>query len=231
MKIFPALMSAPMALATNRGDKTVTRRLPTAQNCFVDGKPWPRHMKFDFTRGYVDNLQITAPCHATDTWHHIQPQFTAGDLAWVREVWRTLPEYNNLSGTEIAETALVCGTDIRQYAPVFCGDDEQPAGRKRHARFMPRWASRNTLPIVDVSIERLQDISEEDAKAEGCVPLHHGGDALPTPSYKLAFRALWDSLNASRGFGWDANPPVVVIRWSEVIHQNIDDVLKTRGTA
>lgn len=84
---------------------------------------------------------------------------------------------------------------------------------------MPRWASRITLEITSVRIERVQDISEEDAKAEGATP-HHLGNAsfqmYPTEPYQAGFARIWDSLNAERGFGWDANPWVWVIEFRSV---------------
>jgi hypothetical protein len=64
---------------------------------------------------------------------------------------------------------------------------------------MPRWASRITLRVTRVGVERLQSISEEDARAEGVEPYGH------------IFERLWDSINAKRGYGWDVNPWVWVV--------------------
>ena len=82
---------------------------------------------------------------------------------------------------------------------------------------MPRWASRLTLTVTDVRVQRLQEISEE---AEG----PHQHPCWPDEyyvSWQEAFRHLWDSINAKRGFGWDANPWVVALTFT--VHQrNID---------
>ena len=69
---------------------------------------------------------------------------------------------------------------------------------------MPRWASRILLEVTEVRVERVQDISEEDARVEGadCVALR----CENVPTYRAGFSALWDSINAKRGLGWDANP-------------------------
>ncbi|MBN9272841.1 MAG: hypothetical protein J0J15_21885, partial [Mesorhizobium sp.] len=96
---------------------------------------------------------------------------------------------------------------------------------------LPRWASRLTLTVTDVRVQRLQDISEEDAQAEGCIKLKVTGRAaeftgsqylgLHWPSCRAWYRDLWDSLNVARGFGWDANPWVVAVTFA-VAHRNID---------
>ena len=75
--------------------------------------------------------------------------------------------------------------------------------------FMPRHASRITLEITAVRVERLKDITVTDAQAEGVTPLGVKGDGR---RWRAAFRELWDSINAKRkALGWDANPWVWVI--------------------
>ena len=69
---------------------------------------------------------------------------------------------------------------------------------------MPRWASRLTLEVVDVRVERVQDITPDDALAEGVSETEwFAGDEASAVG---AFRTLWDSINAARGYGWYANP-------------------------
>jgi hypothetical protein len=90
----------------------------------------------------------------------------------------------------------------------------------RPSIFMPRWASRITLEVTGVKVERVQDISEDDAKAEGAIRMlnqfdgvywTHGADKNAYRDVRLSFFTLWDSINAKRGFGWDVNPWVWVI--------------------
>jgi hypothetical protein len=82
---------------------------------------------------------------------------------------------------------------------------------------MPRWASRITLEIVTVCVERVRDITEKDAKSEGCLGRHPAegtGDCVCTsPTAKERFAYLWDSINAKRGYGWDKNPWVWVVEF------------------
>lgn len=80
---------------------------------------------------------------------------------------------------------------------------------------MPRWASRITLEIVSVRVERLQDITEEDAIYEGMVPTYDH-DSVPEKDATEMFQKLWDSINEKRAFGWDANPWVWVIEFKIV---------------
>ena len=100
---------------------------------------------------------------------------------------------------------------------------------------MPRWASRLTLEITDIRVQRLQEISEEDAKAEGArrfddLPSRHpyGQDArwsMGEPSSteqclgsaRHAFGNGWDALNSKRGFGWDTDPWVWAVTFKVVV--------------
>jgi hypothetical protein len=77
---------------------------------------------------------------------------------------------------------------------------------------MPRWASRLTLEVTGVRVERLQEISEADAIAEGIPAFKPSPSKIP----RLHYASLWDSLNAKRGFGWDKNPWVWVVEFKRV---------------
>lgn len=87
---------------------------------------------------------------------------------------------------------------------------------------MPRWASRITLELTEVRVERLQDISEEDAKAEATDPYGNQATKYGLPdahglhwkgcSYRRGFAVLWDSLNAKRA-PWASNPWVWVVEF------------------
>ena len=167
------------------------------------------------------------------------PYGKRGDRLYVREAWRTLDELDHLNGTEIADACINAGYS-KPWAPVqYEADGRQVnwqhtstpphdapprAGRYRHARFMPRWASRILLEVTAVRIEHLQDIGEVDAAAEG---LYHD-DSIPYngpwflgptepqgyASAVDAYRALWESLNGQGS--WDANPKVWVVEFRRV---------------
>jgi hypothetical protein len=86
--------------------------------------------------------------------------------------------------------------------------------RMKVGRFLPSWASRITLEIVNVRVERLQDISADDAKAEGVYPTKTG--LYAAGQFIDEYRLLWESINGSGS--WDANPWVWVIEFKRVDH-------------
>ncbi len=87
------------------------------------------------------------------------------------------------------------------------GNDEAP--KWKSSMFMKRIHSRIAVPVVNVRVERICDISEYDARAEGTIPSIVGGD-LEYSQFRSGFQTLWDSINAKRGMGWDVNPWVWV---------------------
>ncbi len=113
--------------------------------------------------------------------------------------------------------------------------------RRRPPMHMPRWASRITLIVTDVRVQRLQEISEADAIAEGVERLHQGyypygiatfmttfvGDrevpAQYCPTAVGSFQMLWNSLNDSRDLGWDANPWIAAYTFQPILG-NIDQI-------
>jgi len=89
---------------------------------------------------------------------------------------------------------------------------------------MPRWASRITLELTDVRVERVQEITNENCEAEGlwhaspeyrseCCVWRDSAEVLSQLPRRF-FGKWWDSLNAKRGFGWDANPWVWVLTFA-----------------
>jgi hypothetical protein len=77
---------------------------------------------------------------------------------------------------------------------------------------MPRWASRITLEITGVRVERVQEISLDDCYAEGILLT----DEKRLSRLRFYYAKLWDSINAKRGFGWDKNPWVWVLEFKRI---------------
>lgn len=152
--------------------------------------------------------------------------WVVGQALWVRETWAE----NEIkqSNTRFFYKAA----DLSDY-PAGKAPDISYFKKWRPSIHMPRWASRITLEIVSVRVERLQEISEEDALAEGVfrtgptpsmligqnvVRAHDGVEIIYTHRGQAVqeYAELWDSLNSKRGFGWDANPWVWVVGFKVV---------------
>jgi len=190
MKERPILFSDEMVRAILAGQKTQTRRI--VKNVWgYTFKGMDGHIaRF----GYADSiLCVLRHC----------PQGIPGDRLWVRETWAAPGYLDHRKPSDIEDWNPILyradGFIARQFE-VGWSWHAFMFGRWRPSVFMPRWASRINLEIVNVRVERLQDISEEDAKAEGCKGIKE-------------FRATWGRINAKRGYGWESNPYVWVIEF------------------
>lgn len=141
------------------------------------------------------------------------PYGQAGDRLWVKEVW--------------ALDVPGCPNGLSYNADHIDPRGDGPANpmKWRFPLFMPRWASRITLKITSVEAERLQDIAEEDAIAEGLYPwtsnegkVHYGINRADVWELdpRLTYKRLWNSLNAKRGYPWASNPWVWDIGFERV---------------
>ena len=158
-----------------------------------------------------------------------------GDHLWVRETCRACELPDGLDGVRyLADDAFVPIGDTQEAAERWMDLNayRSQSGAVVPAIHMPRWASRITLEITDVCAERLQDISEMDAIAEGIEPFRtndpdlqgmwrdYSEDGMASGNPIGSYMTLWDSLNAARGYGWDANPWVWVIEFKRVAELN-----------
>ena len=127
-----------------------------------------------------------------------------GDRLWVQETWGALP---HMMGGVQPETLRYRADGEYQ--------NERGTWRWRPGIHMPRWASRITLEITDVRVERLQDISGMDAKREGVsVPAHIPEDGADLDYARRGFRRLWEEIHGE--CSWDANPWVWVIEFKKL---------------
>ena len=150
------------------------------------------------------------------------PYGQPGDRLYVRERWAA-----GACADSLAPRELHPGTWLQDNGGLWFEADGaepthaiSPRGKWRQGMFMPKWASRIWLENVGVRVERVQDISEVDAIAEGLTPAIVADQTLwelPNGAKVAdpcrAYRALWDSLNAARGYGWDVNPYVWVVEF------------------
>lgn len=205
MKERPILFQADMVNAILEGRKTQTRRIvkPTKDR--------------NGSGCHLAPCEIAGEVNGGD--YALCPYGQPGDRLWVRENFLYLMHGDVTAG------------DIKYCASI---DSRSAAGsknpgywwRKRPSIHMPRWASRITLEIVSVRVERLQDISEADAMAEGIEPPENGtyrdygvkpedNEGYDYCSTAIdSYKTLWQTIN---GFdSWDANPWVWVVEFRRI---------------
>jgi hypothetical protein len=191
MKERPILFSGPMVRAILEGRKTQTRRVVTLTDsgrvkAVGSSRNW-----------HLDDANAVLAC----------PYGQPGDRLWVRESgWQ--PPY--LSPKMLRE-----GADTwPRYVYNADGDEKEwcreNGWKSRPSIHMPRWASRITLEVAGVRVERLNAITHVDAIAEGCEP---HPDA-PHQSMGDDFKRLWQSINGPGS--WDLNPWVWVVEFKKL---------------
>ena len=228
MKEHPLLLKGPLVRATLEGRKTQTRRPvqpwlgrnPPLWSRLIDqdGKPdfdWGELLYYgqdeDSLRhgfGFDDSGH---GCPENDAWL-TSPIGQVGDRLWVRETWTAA-----MHDPKGPADCLYRADDNR-------GVEDLAEAKWTPSIHMPRWACRLVLPQVSVRVERVQDITEEDAKAEGVEPvLMRGIGSYPewmrptmreVGGHQKAFELLWKQIYGDAL--WDANPWVWVAEWDHV---------------
>ena len=206
----PILFNGPMVCAILEGRKTVTRRPVKATKAHADGfmmldhgKGWRPYNAFgDFASDH-EGMEYPIAC----------PYGKLGDRLWVRETC-FINDYREASVPE--QERADCEIHYRADGiPDFEGEEELI--RWRPSIHMPRWASRILLEVTDVRVERLQDITEEQALAEGIKKHSDGGYHVEdgkhfSDSPVESFACLWSSV----GGDWDANPWVWCVSFKRI---------------
>lgn len=268
----PIPFSPPMVRATLDGRKGQTRRIvrpqpPIGTDALRDV---PRENRWWAAYAEKDSFGTTYRPLGSDLQHDWRcPYGMRGDLLWVREPWRVGKPHDHKRPSEILGPLVKRGKGVTvlyeaggwrsvgpadRVEPIYLDDEPMPkwAGKYRHARFMPRWASRLTLRITEIRVERLQEISEPDALAEGVtmpelereefdaslcarcggtllyMSVANGGahfdtDCTDCSTARDRYRHLWNFINGADS--WAANPWVWVIAFA-VIKANVDEVMK-----
>lgn len=190
----PILFSGAMVRAILDGQKTQTRRVAK-----------------EFDGLNVDKVLARFPNQRGC------PYGEPGDRLWVRETWYC-DDYRVQRGPYLQPEDLDV-EDAREHGTLVYAADglapyeaEQPVWRP--SIHMPRWASRITLEITGVRVERLNDCSEADAEAEGIAFLREVPDVDETLTARQLYECLWDSINGAGA--WEANPWVWVVEFKRV---------------
>jgi len=204
-----------MVKAILAGRKTQTRRVIRFPDDDYEYRPCHRPGSWgvqDDTWAFYD------PAYPTDTAPtpvHC-PYGGPGDRLWVRETHQiyatdidSKPDDREFeTGRGFSVNYKADGNGIME----LWDEDEGIVERWRPSIFMPRWASRITLEVANVRVQRVQDISEEDALADG---VDRTNTSLPGYAQER-FRRLWESINAKRGYGWDKNVWVWAITFKRI---------------
>jgi len=211
MKERPILFSAPMVRAILEGRKTQTRRII---------KPQPS-INCDSMKSDDVNEAWQAGFVPIDCLHG-----KVGERLWVRETWRPDCKDDVCTISFQADGAHVPIRDDYGWAERWVmlrrPEEQWPKMEEpkwRPSIHMPRWASRINLEIVSIRVERLNDISQKDAMAEGAPPSHPTIDAVSRefgyPDFSRSwFAQLWESINGQGS--WNQNPWVWVIEFKRV---------------
>ena len=208
MKVRPILFNGEMVRAILDGRKTQTRRVIKKQEFMSNGGVYG--VFADDSRVSFHGRDISS-FEAIGLWKdelekHDRvarcPYGAAGDHLWVRETWQRCFECGGINYRATAnENGRVC-----QHCDNFLG-------KWKPSIHMFRDDSRILLEVTAVRVERVQSITDADARAEGVGAWH---DTTNGTVYKPEFAMLWDSINAKRGYSWGSNPFVWVVEFKMV---------------
>ena len=222
MKETPIIMSTENVKAILDSKKTMTRRVM---------KPPPEELSAGYEWRVIDGVLCAYRFHPQEGFetgafdeeipYRKCPYGQVGDRMWVKETWR-LEMHSGCFDVAYKDTVWKKDAGSNPYMTKYAHLRDK-TWIWRPSIFMPRWASRINLEIIEVRVERLQEINGEDACSEGItLPFRVFGDGDSEyyesigETYIDHFRTLWDSLNAKRGYGWDTNCWVWVIEFKVI---------------
>lgn len=210
VKARPILFSGEMVRAILERRKTQTRRLSGLK--MVNERP------DQFTHATVRDDGVTWDFwYGADSYVVRCPYGQPGDRLWVRETWQ---QVRDIDGKRFTVNSTQRCQDARVVYSATLSEEEPPTWRP--SIHMPRWASRITLEVTVVRVERLQEIESNDVYAEGFPVYDYDEHALATArEYKMApllhqFACVWDRLNVKRGYPWESNPWVWVVSFKRI---------------
>jgi hypothetical protein len=215
MKERPILFNRHMVLALLYGTKTQTRRIVKLDKQL---EKWNCELSEAFINAGLagPDEYLSVPAFGGDSWHRLFSPYETGNRLWVKEThyW---DRFEKLPKVKPADFPMdfyyrADGECCQQIPECQCGSEGKT--RWRPSIFMPRWASRLTLEISNVRVERLNDISEADAEAEGVDFMRHIPDADETLTARKLYEILWESINGEGS--WKKNPWVWAVSFKKL---------------
>lgn len=223
----PILMHSRSINGILEGRKTQTRRIMKVQpqpNVETWDWAWPLPGKKTTPGSKTYWRNDCAPNQRISTFY--SPYGPSGDRLWVRETWgifsvdsgtvsigfkQRIPEGKTIADTDGGLNVLNVDAEIVKWSELRINTDKW-----RPSIFMPRWASRLSLEITGIRVERVQDISEADAKAEGVQLSDEWTGCADDLSgyYREAFQFLWDDTNGKGA--WDRNDWTWVVDFKRI---------------
>jgi len=257
----PIIFSTPMVQAIFEGRKTMTRRVMKPVNavkakrmgCYHQGNGLWIHGYTDAKEadGSIKDYSISSCWQKLDYYIRDYAPYKPGDVLWVREMWQVgykesppcdIETWNKLSACVPCHRSGECEIGhnhpweyLYKASPETYEDYDEI--KWRPSIHMPREAARIFLRVMDVRVERVQDISEDDAVSEGCMP--KGCECLNSSYYEpcpdcygnglipahYIFSELWDKINAKRDGGlyaWEQNPWVWVYTFERISREEAE---------
>lgn len=214
MKTVRFLFNDAMARAIVEGRKTVTRRPVMCPGWNPAGPEYTGETMIRTNSDPRIGTQAYFRTHESE-WHGVRPPCLPGDLLIGRECWQYAhPEYHSEAegvrrGKPMSPDGKWCWYRADDDG-MESGDHEDGRPRWRTSIHMPDWAARIRRRVVSVSVERLQDITNKEAIAEGIEYDVSKPNGWPIDR----FMAAWDSIYSAKGLGWDVNPWVWRIEFS-----------------
>ena len=252
MKQTGILFSTPMVQAIMEDRKTMTRRIVKPA---IGQKNWLTTETINKVRRFANSIvegeksawwtmaigeykEIEHCGHKMDGGHigSVKCLYgVPGDILYVRETWQRVggdAEGNDVDGGVLIYKAD--GEKAQEQNDIWGCE----SGRWAPSLFMPKAAARIWLEITDIRVERVQDITQEDAKAEGMIPCPHRPSSegckphkdgsIKRDCYWCAFQVLWDRINGSKGHQWSKNEWVWVISFKVLSKTGMPDNLKAK---
>ena len=223
----PILFNTEMVRAILEGRKTVTRRV-------VKPQPDERHQhKLGYVTDSTDKKTIGYFGFGIDEYggsiQYAKPPYKVNDILYVRETWRWLPCFE--CGRDLWAVPCKEGKFNHTYGNTGCyvfkadiHNCDADYFNWKSSIHMPKEAARIFLRVTAVRVERLQDITEEQAIAEGVTVSEDDKEVLYTEVSEFAY--LWDDTikKARRNtYGWDANPYVWVIEFERITQEQAEE--------